>query len=208
MKAARQDDHEENRLMDITGEYHIAAKREAVWAALNDPEMLKTCIQGCEALEQTGDNEFHGKVAAVIGPVRAKFNLVLRLENVVAPESYTLTGESKAGTVGFGRGSADVALTEQDGGTLLKYSAEFKVGGKLAQVGSRLVVGATKKTADDFFGCLSSQLGAQAPDTSVDEAAVSGEAEPAAAEPRDASRIPLIAGLAAAGLLAWWFLVR
>ena len=195
--------------MDISGEYHISATREAVWAALNDPEMLKTCIQGCESLEQIGDNEFQGKVAAAIGPVRAKFNVVLRLENVVAPESYTLLGESKAGTVGFGRGSADVALTEQDGGTLLKYSAEFKVGGKLAQVGSRLVVGATKKTADDFFGCLSRQLGAQRPNAAVaEEAAVRGGAEPAAAEPRGASRIPLVAGLAAAGLLAWWFLVR
>ena len=195
--------------MDINGEYQIAARREAVWAALNDPEMLKTCIQGCESLEQTGDNEFQGKVAAAIGPVRAKFNVVLRLENVVAPESYTLAGESKAGTVGFGRGSADVVLTEQDGGTLLKYSAEFKVGGKLAQVGSRLVVGATKKTADDFFGCLSRQLGAQAPAAGVAEAVAAGaEAEPAAAEPEGASRIPLVAGLAAAGLLAWWFLLR
>src|SRR5690606_5410999 len=178
--------------MDISGEYHIAAKREAVWAALNDPEMLKTCIQGCESLDQAGDNEFHGKVAAAIGPVRAKFNVVLRLENVVAPESYTLAGESKAGTVGFGRGSADVVLAEQDGGTLLKYSAEFKVGGKLAQVGSRLVVGATKKTADDFFGCLSSKLGAQAPGAGVEEAAVAEEAEPAAAEPGGVSRIPLV----------------
>jgi uncharacterized protein len=195
--------------VDINGEYRIAAKREAVWAALNDPEMLKTCIQGCESLEQTGENEFHGKVAAAIGPVRAKFNVVIRLENVVAPESYTLTGESKAGTVGFGRGSADVSLTEQEGGTLLKYNAEFKVGGKLAQVGSRLVVGATKKTADDFFGCLSRQLDAQTAEEGVEEeGAVRVEEETAAAEPEGASRIPLVAGLAAAGLLAWWFLVR
>ena len=192
--------------MDISGEYHIAAKRAAVWAALNDPEMLKTCIQGCESLEQTGDNEFQGKVAASIGPVRAKFNLVLRLENVVAPESYTLTGESKAGTVGFGRGSADVVLSEQDGGTLLKYSAEFKVGGKLAQVGSRLVVGATKKTADDFFGCLSEKLGTETVAAGVEVG--DADAEAAAAEPGGASRVPLVAGLAGAGLLVWWFLVR
>jgi uncharacterized protein len=135
--------------------------------------------------------------------------VVIRLENVVAPESYTLSGESKAGTVGFGRGSADVALTEQDGGTLLKYTAAFKVGGKLAQVGSRLVVGATKKTADDFFGCLSRRLDAQTAETRVEEeGAASVEEEAAAAEPEGASRIPLVTGLAAAGLLAWWFLVR
>ena len=196
--------------MDINGEYSIAAKREAVWAALNDPEMLKTCIQGCESLEPTGDNEFRGKVAAAIGPVRAKFNVEIRLENVVPPESYTLTGESKAGTVGFGRGSADVALIEQDGGTLLKYSAEFKVGGKLAQVGSRLVLGATKKTADDFFGCLSRKLGAGEPLAGAVEEGVAdhGVAEPGPPESPGVSKVPVIAGLVAAGLLVWWFLVR
>ena len=186
--------------MDISGEYRIAATRETVWAALNDPAMLQKCIQGCESLERTADNEFQGKVAAAIGPVRAKFNVVLRLENVVPTESYTLTGESKAGSVGFGRGSADVVLSERDGGTLLSYTADFKVGGKLAQVGSRLVVGATKKTADDFFGRLSRELEASRPE---EEAAA--EAVPAAEAD---SRLPLVAGLAVAGLLVWWFLVR
>lgn len=196
--------------MDISGEYLIAAKRDAVWAALNDPGMLKTCIQGCESLERTGENQFQGKVAAAIGPVRAKFNVEIRLENVVPGESYTLAGESKAGTVGFGRGSANVALGEQDGGTLLKYTAEFKVGGKLAQVGSRLVLGATKKTADDFFGCLSRELGARQPDAGAGEErlAASGAAEPEAAASPAVAKLPVIAGLAAAGLLVWWFLVR
>ena len=198
--------------MDIKGEYQIAADRQTVWAALNDPEMLRKCIQGCEALERTGDNRFEGKVAAAIGPVRATFNIVLRLENVVAPESYTLAGESKAGSVGFGRGSADVALREQDGGTLLSYSAEFKVGGKLAQVGSRLVVGATRKTADDFFGCLSRELEVRDAGVGVAEPAQAGVA--AAGERnrskafRDAFKIPLVAGIAVMGLLVWWFLVR
>ena len=186
--------------MDISGEYQIAADRRTVWAALNDPAMLRKCIQGCESLERIGDNEFQGKVAAAIGPVRAKFNVVLRLENVVPPESYTLSGESKAGSVGFGRGSADVVLSERDGGTLLSYTAEFKVGGKLAQVGSRLVVGATRKTADDFFGCLSRELEANMPKDQAAQAATPAvEAD---------SRLPLVAGLAVAGLLVWWFLVR
>lgn len=196
--------------MDIKGEYQVAADRQTVWAALNDPQMLRKCIQGCESLERTGDDRFEGKVAAAIGPVRAKFNIVLRLENVVAPESYTLAGESKAGSVGFGRGSADVALREQDGGTLLSYSAEFKVGGKLAQVGSRLVLGATKKTADDFFGCLSRELTTPAVMGS-DEPARAGAAAEAQRTPeglREAVKIPLIAGVAVTGLLVWWFLVR
>jgi hypothetical protein len=193
--------------VDIKGEYRIAASREAVWAALNDPQMLRKCIQGCDELERSGDNEFAGKVAAAIGPVRAKFNIVLRLENVVAPQSYTLAGESKAGSVGFGRGSADVVLEEQDGETLLTYSAEFKVGGKLAQVGSRLVVGATRKTADDFFGCLSRELAPEAPEGAVAEDGPAGLKAPGEAE-GPAYRIPILAGVAVAGLLAWWFLVR
>ena len=194
--------------MDIKGEYQIAADRQTVWAALNDPEMLRQCIQGCEALVRTGDNQFEGKVAAAIGPVRAKFNMVIRLENVVAPESYTLSGESKAGSVGFGRGSADVALREQDGGTLLTYSAAFKVGGKLAQVGSRLVLGATRKMADDFFGGLSRELEAVgAAEPAQSDAAAARARQPPEAS-RNAFRIPLVAGIAVAGLLLWWFLVR
>jgi hypothetical protein len=199
--------------MDIKGEYQIAADRKTVWTALNDPDILSDCIPGCESLQRTGDNQFEGKSAAAIGPVRAKFNLLIRLENVVAPESYTLAGESKAGPVGFGRGRADVALREQDGGTLLTYTAEFKVGGKLAQVGSRLVVGATKKMADDFFGCLSRQL--QTRDAGTDtvapapaDASVAAETPQGRALSRDPFNLPLLTGVAITGLLVWWFLVR
>ena len=135
--------------MEITGEYQIDAPREAVWAALNDPEMLKKCIPGCESLEKVSDTQFAAKVTAAIGPVRAKFNTALSLEDLKPPESYRLVGESKA-AAGFGSGSATVKLEENDGGTLLRYNADFKVGVNLAQVGSRLVLGATKKTADDF----------------------------------------------------------
>lgn len=193
--------------MEVKGEYLIESPREAVWAALNDTDMLRKCIPGCESLEKTGDNEFQGKVAAAVGPVRAKFNVVIRLENAVPPESYTLSGESKAGAVGFGKGSADVRLKEQENGTLLTYSAGFKVGGKLAQVGSRLVVGATRKTADDFFSSLSRELssGAEAP-------APSGEAPGTAQSGDDGSRalpaLRIALGAAVVGLLAWWFLLR
>ena len=144
--------------MEIKGEYRLASSREQVWAALNDPDMLRKCIPGCESLERVSDTELNATVMAAIGPVKARFNTRLTLENLKPPVSYTLVGESKAGAAGFGRGSADVHLTELDGGTLLSYSADFKVGGKLAQVGSRLVLGATRKTADDFFGKFSREL--------------------------------------------------
>ncbi len=144
--------------MDITGEYRIAASREQVWQALNDPEVLKRCIPGCEELEKISDTEIKAKVAAKIGPVKANFDTKLELANLNPPSGYTLIGESKAGAAGFGRGSADVSLEEDGDVTVLRYKADFKVGGRLAQVGSRLVVGATRKTADDFFSCFSSQL--------------------------------------------------
>ncbi len=184
--------------MEVKGEYQIASTREQVWAALNDPEMLKACIPGCESLDKISDTEFAAKVTASIGPVRAKFNTSLKLENVLAPESYTLVGSSKGGAAGFGRGSADVKLSEIDGGTLLKYVAEFRVGGKLAQVGSRLVLGATKKTADDFFGSFSRMLDPNAQRTDVDE-------EEAGATK---SKIWLAMAATVLALLIWWFLLR
>lgn len=184
--------------MEIKGEYQIDASREAVWDALIDPEMLQKCIPGCESLEKVGDNEFKAKVMAAIGPVRARFDTRLALENLKPPESYTLTGESKAGMAGFGRGSAEVRLEEHDGGTLLSYNADFKVGGKLAQVGSRLVMAATKKTADDFFGTFARELDPDAVRMDIDAAAGGG-----------VSSMTLKAiGAAIAVLLIWWFLLR
>ncbi len=184
--------------MEVKGEYRIASTREQVWAALNDPEMLKACIPGCTSLDKISDTEFAAKVTASIGPVRAKFNTSLKLENVQAPESYTLVGSSKGGAAGFGRGTADVTLSETDDGTLLNYVAEFKVGGKLAQVGSRLVLGATKKTADDFFGNFSRMLDPSAQRMDADEQAAGG-----------AMRKTWLALAAAVfALLIWWFLLR
>ena len=184
--------------MEVKGEYQIASTREQVWAALIDPDMLKACIPGCESIDKISDTEFAAKVTASIGPVRAKFNTNLKLENVNAPESYTLVGSSKGGVAGFGRGSADITLSENDGGTLLTYVAEFKVGGKLAQVGSRLVLGVTKKTADDFFGSFSKLLDPNAQRMDEDDEAAS-----------DSMRKTWLAiGGAAVALLIWWFLFR
>lgn len=192
--------------MEIKGEYRIAAARRVVWDALNDPLILQKCIPGCESLARTADNEYAGRIAAAIGPVRARFDTRIKLENLEPPEGYTITGESKAGAAGFGRGSADVRLAEENGATLLTYTADLKVGGKLAQVGSRLVAGTTRKIADDFFSCLTAELEA---------GQVYGAAAPAeepGAEPGDrtSSRAAWIATAAAvllAALLIGWFLL-
>ena len=184
--------------MEISGEYQIDARREAVWAALNDPDMLQKCIPGCESLERLSDTEFAAKVMAAIGPVRARFNTSLKLEDLNPPEGYTIVGESKA-TAGFGRGAARVMLGESEGGTLLRYTADFKVGGKLAQVGSRLVLGATKKTADDFFGKFSTELDPGAYRLVVDDESTGA---------RGIGRTGLAIGGALIVLLIWWFLLR
>ena len=159
---------------------------------------MKKCIPGCESMEKISDTEYTATVMAAIGPVRARFNTKISLENLNPPGSYTLVGESKAGAAGFGRGSADVALAENENGTLLSYSADFKVGGKLAQVGSRLVLGATKKTADDFFGKFSRELDPGAQRVDVEEAGDGKIVE---------KFWMALAGVAAA-LLIWWFLLR
>ncbi len=184
--------------MQIKGEYQISSSREDVWLALNDPEMLRKCIPGCESLEKISDTELTAQVMAAIGPVRARFNTKLSLENLNPPQSYTLVGESKAGAAGFGRGSADVTLTENDGGTLLSYTADFRVGGKLAQVGSRLVLGVTRKTADDFFGKFSRELDPGAERVDEDDAGAGGVN----------SKTWLGVAGAVAVLLIWWFLLR
>lgn len=188
--------------MEIKGEYRITSDRDRVWSALNDRAVLAKCIPGCEVLEQTGEHEFQGRIAAAVGPVRAKFDTRMRLEQLNPPQSYTITGESKAGAAGFGRGSADVVLAPADDGTLLTYTAEFKVGGRLAQVGSRLVAGATKKVADEFFSCLVREL----------EGGAAEPPQPVAAPPAGTDRRKwAVAGAIAAAvlvLLAGWILLR
>lgn len=145
--------------MEQTGEYRIAADREVVWAALNDPDVLARCIDGCQSMEQTADDRFDARVKAKVGPVRATFDAQLTLQDIVPPESYTIAASVKGGPAGFARGSADVKLTEDDGGTLLQYAVHASVGGKLAQVGSRLIDGAARKMADDFFAAFHRELG-------------------------------------------------
>ena len=149
----------ERRHMDMNGSHSIPASREAVWKALNDPEILKACIPGCESLEKTSETEMTAAVTSKIGPVKAKFKGAVTLENMNPPESYTIVGEGKGGVAGFAKGSADVRLAEEDGITILTYEAKAQVGGKLAQLGSRLIDSTAKKMADDFFTKFSDMVG-------------------------------------------------
>ena len=142
---------EHESTMDISGEFTIPAARERVWAALNDPEVLARCIPGCEEMSRTGENAFDARMMAKIGPVKARFETSIELSDINAPHSYTISGQGKGGPAGFGKGAARVVLEEQGEETILRYSADLQVGGKLAQIGSRLVGGAAKKIANDFF---------------------------------------------------------
>lgn len=137
--------------MNMAGEVQLAAARQVVWAKLNDPEVLKACIPGCESLEMLSDHEFQAVAVNKIGPVKAKFKGRVRLSDIDPPNGYKISGEGDGGVAGFAKGGASVSLTDKDGGTLLSYNVEAQIGGKLAQLGQRLVNGAAKKMADDFF---------------------------------------------------------
>jgi carbon monoxide dehydrogenase subunit G len=137
--------------MTMTGEVQLAAPRETVWAKLNDPATLKACIPGCEELNMLSDNEFEAVAVNKIGPVKAKFKGKVTLSDLDPPNGYKISGQGDGGVAGFAKGGATVALSDKDGGTLLTYNVEAQIGGKLAQLGQRLINGAAKKMADQFF---------------------------------------------------------
>lgn len=141
--------------MEFDGVYEIKASRDVVWDALNDVEILRQAIPGCRSLEIAGDGGFRAEVELKIGPVKAKFQGQVRLEDVRKPESYRLTGEGQGGIAGFAKGSADVTFKELEAtNTELSYHINAQIGGKIAQVGSRLMAGTVKKLADKFFNAL------------------------------------------------------
>ena len=148
--------------MQLISHRSVPAPIEATWAALNDPDMLKACIPGCESVERTSDHEFKVAMTARVGPVAAKFTGKIALSDVVPPSSYRMSFEGQGGGAGFARGEAKVALVAENGGTRIDYSATAQVGGKLAQIGSRLVDVAAAKVADDFFGRFVDRLGGEA----------------------------------------------
>jgi carbon monoxide dehydrogenase subunit G len=137
--------------MTMNGEYQLPVPRETVWAKLNDAETLKACIPGCESLDKVSDTEFQAVAVTKIGPVKAKFKGKVTLSDLDPPNSYKISGQGDGGVAGFASGGATVKLEPKDGGTLLSYTVEAQIGGKLAQLGQRLVNGAAKKLADDFF---------------------------------------------------------
>jgi carbon monoxide dehydrogenase subunit G len=173
--------------MDLTGDYRIPAPRETVWAALNNPDILKACIPGCEELNKTSDTEFVARVVAKIGPVKAGFGGKVTLSDLDPPNGYTITGEGQGGAAGFAKGGAKVRLEPVDGGsaTVLHYAADAQIGGKLAQIGSRLVEGSAKKLADEFFAAFAAQAAAAAPaaPTPAAPAAEQPVSQPAAGQP-------------------------
>ncbi len=176
--------------MELNGERTISASVPETWAALNDPETLKACVAGCESLERVGDDAFVAVVAMRIGPVSARFKGNLKLTNVQAPTSYTINFDGQGGVAGFGKGSADVSLAAIDPiTTRLAYQARATVGGKMAQIGSRLIDAAAAKITDDFFRAFEQQL-------AVRYAPARPAAEPVAAAKPPRVREP-------AGTLGW-----
>lgn len=144
--------------MTMQGEVALAADKVTVWAALNDAEILKSCIPGCQSLEKTSDTSFSAVAKLKIGPVSATFKGAVQFSEIDPPNGYRITGEGEGGIAGFAKGGARVRLTDHEGGTLLSYEVEANVGGKIAQLGSRLIDGVAKKMADEFFNNFAAKL--------------------------------------------------
>jgi carbon monoxide dehydrogenase subunit G len=161
--------------MDMSGEFRIPASREAVWKALNDPEILKQCIPGCEELTKNSDTEFVARVVARVGPVKAGFTGKVTLSDLDPPNGYKITGEGQGGAAGFAKGGADVRLEPDGSATLLKYTVNAAIGGKLAQIGARLIDGTARKMAEDFFAKFAALVGTQQPAGTAPASAATGE---------------------------------
>jgi carbon monoxide dehydrogenase subunit G len=153
--------------MKMSGEEVIAAGRETVWKALNDPQILKQCIPGCETITKHSDTQFEARVIAKVGPVKAGFTGIVNLSDLNPPASYRIAGEGKGGLAGFAKGGADVRLEEADGGTRLSYDVDAQVGGKLAMLGSRLIDSTARSMATQFFEKFAGVVGGMQPETSA-----------------------------------------
>ena len=175
--------------MELSGEQKIAAPRDKVYEALNDPEILKQCIPGCRTLNKSSDTEMDAEVGLKVGPVKATFKGAVTLSNLNPPTSYTITGEGKGGAAGFAKGGADVELLEDGAGTILKYDVKAQLGGKIAQLGSRLVDSTARKLSGDFFKKFGElvESGEAPPEEPVAEAAETATAAPVQA-PSEAAR--------------------
>ncbi|MCQ4161996.1 carbon monoxide dehydrogenase subunit G [Roseomonas sp. GC11] len=198
--------------MEMTGERRIEAPRQTVWEGLNDPEVLRAAIPGCESVERTGEDSFQARVGLKIGPMAAKFSGKVQLSNIHAPAGYTITGEGNGGAMGFAKGGADVSL-EEDGpqATLLRYAVKAQVGGKMAQLGARLIDSTAKQMADQFFdrfaaamtaaAAAATPVAAEAAPAAGAPAAIPAMAEAAPAAPRPAAALPAAAPISLFSLL-------
>lgn len=182
--------------MEMTGQYRIPASRAEVWAALNDPDVLRVSIPGCEALDMETPTDMTAKVVAKIGPVKATFTGRVKLENINPPEGYTISGEGSGGAAGAAKGGADVTLAEDGDGTLLTYSARAHVSGKLAQMGSRLIDATAKMMADQFFANFAGQVAER-----LDPEPEEGLPSETVAEVAAVAEVPLAAATASPGVV-------
>ncbi|CAG0929212.1 MAG: carbon monoxide dehydrogenase subunit G [Zoogloeaceae bacterium] len=181
--------------MDMNGEQRIPVGQQAVWEALNDLEVLKACIPGCESIEKVSDTEHHVTLTAAVGPVKAKFKGKMHLGDLDPPHSYRIGFEGQGGVAGFAKGEAQVALKPDGADTLMHYTVHAQVGGKLAQVGSRLIDAAAKKLADEFFSAFNARVAPAAAE---------------AAAPKPATGVPIWVWIAAAiaAIVAVLFSIR
>jgi carbon monoxide dehydrogenase subunit G len=201
--------------MEMTGEFRIPASRQRVWEGLNDPEILKSSIPGCQTIEKLSDTEFTAKVVAQVGPVKANFAGKVTLSDLDPPQSYTIAGEGSGGVAGFAKGSAKVNLAEDGGATVLNYAVQAHVGGKLAQIGSRLIDSVARKMAENFFTRFVAEVAPSAPAAEVeDEPGLTAEKETlalSAEQPKDIRLPPVlwVTGLAAIiGAMLYFFTGR
>lgn len=190
--------------MQMTGQQLIAASRQRVWEALNDPEVLRRCIPGCQSLEKESDDRLTATVEVKIGPIGARFNGAVTLSDLDPPNGYTITGEGQGGTVGFAKGGAKVRLADDAGGTLLTYDVDAQVGGRLAQLGGPIIDATAKQLAGKFFEQFGQIVAGEA--APAQAAAATASAASAAATSAAPARAPAPAAVSPAGLPVAWML--
>ncbi|MAG98909.1 MAG: carbon monoxide dehydrogenase subunit G [Alphaproteobacteria bacterium] len=183
--------------MELSGEHRIPAPRHQVWEALNDAEVLASCIPNCQGLEKVSDTEFKATVSLKVGPVRAKFGGKITLSDLDPPASFSINGEGQGGAAGFAKGGAQVTLDEEEDATVLRYQAQANVGGKLAQIGSRLIDTAAKQIAGQFFSAFVAHM-----ETAAAEATETADTKAVAATPAAAEQAGLPPVVWVGGLIA------
>lgn len=187
--------------MDLQGQRQLDAARQVVWDALNDPASLRECLRGCERLDRVSDSGFEATIAARVGPIKATFIGAMTLSDVEPPNAYTMVFEGKGGAAGFAKGRARVRLADEAGGTLVHYTVEMSLGGKLGQMGTRVIGGVAREMADDFFGRFAELIGRRAPAATAPPAPAAIPPQPGAVRWRWAIVVAIAAALAVAALL-------